>query len=507
MHNATVFARANQGMHAPEVRVEVHLRGGIPGIAIVGLPEAAVKESKDRVRAALVNAGFDIKPRKIVVNLAPADLRKEGGRFDLPIAMGILAAAGHIPKQILHQYEFAGELGLTGDLRPVNGMLPFAIATKKAERQLICAVHNQAEAALSDTKIFVAQNLLAVTAHLRGIEELPLAKKTQTQAFEETLDIADIQGQPMAKRMLTIAAAGGHSVLMSGPPGTGKSMLAQRLPTILPALNNLQALESAGLYSISSVGFRAEHWARRPFRSPHHTTSNVALVGGGGDPKPGEISLAHHGVLFLDELPEFSRKVIESLREPLESGEITIARAAHTIKLPARFQLVCAMNPCPCGYLTDPTRECRCSPQKIEQYHSKISGPMLDRIDLQIEVPKVKLKDLMLQQRQEGETSAKLREKVTQMHLQQYEEQGCLNAHITGGELQELPVDKKTQIYFYDAAEKAGLSVRSYHRVLKVAKTIAELDGKRFVRNDHMHEALFYRKLDQVFAKSVSRGA
>jgi magnesium chelatase family protein len=497
MHNATTVTRANLGMQAPEVRVEVHMRGGIPGFSIVGLPETAVKESKDRVRAALLNAGFEIRPRKVTVNLAPADLRKEGGRFDLPIAIGILAASNQIPKQAIDEYEFAGELSLTGELRPVKGILPFALATKKSGKKLICPCANQAEAALSGADILVAEHLLAVTAHLKNIEPLAKAEKIAPQAYTETLDIADIHGQMMAKRALTVAAAGGHSMLMSGPPGTGKSMLAQRLPTLLPALNEQQAQEVAGLYSISSEGFKAENWARRPFRSPHHTTSNVALVGGGGEPKPGEISLAHHGVLFLDELPEFSRKVIECLREPIETGEVNIARAAQSVRFPARFQLVCAMNPCPCGYLTDKALDCRCTPQRIEQYINKISGPMLDRIDLQIEVPKVNISELMQGQKQATETSAQLREKVTALHAKQYAEQGCLNANLSTTQMQDLPIDKNTQTYFYNAAEKLGLSLRSYHRILKVAKTIAELDGIKYVKNDHMYEALFYRKIEQ----------
>src|SRR5437660_2248071 len=384
---AVVRSRALAGVHAPVVTVEVHLAGGLPGVRLVGLPEAEVREARDRVRAALQNAHFEFPARKVTVNLAPADLPKESGRFDLPIALGILAATGQIPAAALDAYEFAGELALTGDLRAIRGALAMVLSARRDGRAFVLPAASAAEASLvRDATVYPAKSLLAVCAHVTGRELLPAMTAGPTLLRESGPDLSDVRGQAQAKRALEIAAAGRHSVLFVGPPGTGKSMLAQRLPSLLPPLAEDEALESAAIQSLTG-SFRQGEWGRRPYRAPHHTASAVALVGGGSDPRPGEISLAHHGVLFLDELPEWDRRVLEVLREPLESGQIHISRAARQAIFPARFQFVAAMNPCPCGYLGHPTGKCRCSPDHIARYRGRISGPLLDRIDLQLEVP------------------------------------------------------------------------------------------------------------------------
>lgn len=494
MNNATVYSRAQMGIDAPLIQIEVHLSKGIPCFSIVGLAETAVKESRDRVRSAIMNAGYEMPVKKIIVNLAPADLPKEGARFDLAIALGILLASDKLLIQDLSAYEFAAELALSGDLRPIQGILPFAMATKKAERTLIVATPNGDEAALTGARILTANHLIEVTAHLCETIKLPEIKTVLNDEVASSVDLSDIHGQQMAKRALVIAAAGGHSLLMQGPPGTGKSMLAQRLPTLLPLLDEEEALTVAALHSISKQGFDKSQWRTRPFRSPHHTSSAVSLVGGGSSPRPGEISLAHHGILFLDELPEFPRKVIESLREPIESGVIHISRAAQAVTYPARFQLICAMNPCPCGYLTDPKRECRCTPAQIENYQYKISGPLLDRIDMHIEIPRVPVQE-MIKKSSDNFTSAQAREQVMRARILQITRQNCLNALINPA---------KTSIFIEEAAnqrllemiEKLSLSGRSYYRILKLARTIADLEAAETITMQHMQEAFMLRKFD-----------
>ncbi|OYW24509.1 MAG: ATP-dependent protease, partial [Hydrogenophilales bacterium 12-63-5] len=372
---AVVKSRALTGMDAPEVVVEAHLANGLPAFTLVGLPETEVKEARDRVRAAIQNARFEFPARRITVNLAPADLPKESGRFDLPIALAILAASGQIPSTRFADTEFAGELALTGELRPVRGALAMALATRANKRTLVLPQHSAREAALaSGIDVRAAGSLLEVCGWLAGQGELATPDPAHSPGVPDYPDFADVKGQTATKRALEVAAAGGHSALLSGPPGTGKSMLAARFPGILPAMDETEALEAAAVQSLNG-GFRLDHWKRRPFRAPHHTASGVALVGGGGNPRPGEISLAHHGVLFLDELPEFSRQVLEVLREPLETGRITISRAARQADFPARFQLIAAMNPCPCGYLGHPTQACRDTPDQITRYRARISGP------------------------------------------------------------------------------------------------------------------------------------
>lgn len=502
---AVLHSRALSGMDAPEVVVEVHLANGLPSFTIVGLPEAEVKESKDRVRAALQTAQFDFPARRITVNLAPADLPKESGRYDLPIALGILAASGQIPSEPLARYEIAGELALTGELRPIRGALAMTLSMAYGNKQQGQASHSArafilphdsaAEAALvQDAVILPARTLLEVCAHLTGHHALARYQAHDQVVHVEYPDFSEVKGQSLAKRALEIAAAGGHSVLMSGPPGTGKSMLASRFSGILPAMTEQEALESAAIQSLNG-GFRTELWRRRPFRSPHHTASGVALVGGGGIPRPGEISLAHHGVLFLDELPEFDRKVLEVLREPLESGHITISRAARQADFPASFQLLAAMNPCPCGYLGHHNGKCRCTPDQVARYRAKISGPLLDRIDLHIEVPA--LRDDELTVGSTGEASPHIRSRVERARNMQIARQGKANFLLSSKEVdQHCVTDEAGMNLLKQAISKLSLSARAYHRILKVARSIADLTGADAIKPAHIAEAVQYRRYE-----------
>ena len=506
MSLAVVLSRGLVGLDAPRVTVECHAGNGLPGINVVGLPETEVKEARDRVRAALQNANFDVPPRKFTVNLAPADLPKESGRFDLPIALGILAATGQLPQEPLATHEFAGELALTGELRPIRGVLAMTLAARRDGHAFVLPQASAAESALvRDARVYPAKTLLDVCAHLTGqagLARLEPSPPVPDASPDSLPDLADVRGQVPAKRALTIAAAGAHSLLMVGPPGSGKSMLAQRLPGILPPPTEDEALASATIASLAGR-FQPGNWGSRPYRAPHHTASAIALVGGGSDPRPGEISLAHRGVLFLDELPEWDRRVLEVLREPLESGVINISRAARQCTFPAEFQLVAAMNPCPCGWLGHESGRCHCSPDRIARYRERVSGPLLDRIDLRIEVPAVMADALTAKsQREQGidtqaGSSAEARGAVLRARDLQLARQGKSNARLEPREVeQECRTDEAAATMLAQALSRFALSARAYHRVLKVARTIADLAEAPTIGATHVAEALAYRRFD-----------
>ena len=503
MTTALTFARAQIGIEAPLVSVESYAAMGLPKILIVGLPETAVKESKDRVRAAIVNSGFHMPGKRLTVNLSPADLPKQGGRYDLPIAIAILMATDQLPISAGKSVELMGELALDGTLRPVHGVLPASIACKSQRRQLVVPFDNAQEVALSGrSNVFVARCLRDVVDHLLGVRKLvsPVPDVTPLPVSEPRL--SDIRGQQMAKQALVIAAAGSHNMIMVGPPGTGKTMLAKRLIGLLPPLDTGEAVEVASVQSTSRFGFDATTFRQRPFRSPHHTASAIALVGGGNPPRPGEISLAHRGILFLDELPEYPRSVLEVLREPLESGSIIISRANHQVRFPTVFQLVAAMNPCPCGYFGDDSGRCRCGIEQIERYRGRVSGPLMDRIDLHVDVPSLPKGTLSDPQHVPNEREHELAiSSVLCARDLAHQRSGKLNAHLTGKEIEATcKLERKDRLLLETAMEKLGLSARGYYKVLKVARTIADLSGEDEITTSALTQALGFRRLDRYAA-------
>ncbi|MDX2418712.1 MAG: YifB family Mg chelatase-like AAA ATPase [Xanthomonadales bacterium] len=491
-----VHSRGCAGVEAPLITVEVHLSGGLPSMHLVGLPETAVRESKDRVRAALINSGFKWPQSRITISLAPAELPKEGGGFDLPIALGILAASEQIPNTRFDDCEFLGELSLNGELRSVRGVLPAAIRSRDSNRTLIIPDCNSAEAALvKGGEKYCGASLLEIANWINGGQQLEPCEYQSCGKPPELPDLCDVIGLPGPKRALEVAAAGGHHLLMAGPPGTGKTLLASRLPGILPPMTESESLEVAALASVSYAGLDHRLWGIRPFRTPHHSCSSVALAGGGSRPRPGEISLAHNGVLFLDELPEYGRHTLEILREPIESGCIVISRAVRQARFPARFQLVAAMNPCPCGMSGDDSGRCNCSGEQIQRYKNRVSGPLLDRIDIQVEVLRPK-NSILSTSTDSIETSEIVRGRVITSRQTQIERAGKANAMLTNSELRQFcHIENQNLQLLEQAAEQLYLSPRACHRILKVARTIADLDQATNIESRHLAEAIAFRRL------------
>lgn len=507
---ARVYTRAKFGLDAPLVTIEVHLSNGLPGLSLVGLPETAVKESKERVRSAILNSGFEFPNRRITINLAPAELPKHGGRFDLAIAVGILYASNQLQSNHLDHYEWLGELSLSGDLQYVDGIIPAILSAKQAKRAVILPQANHAEAALcSEIDCFTASHLNDVCAHIHNYKKLNKVSYTPLRIDNHSkhIEIQDIKGQHHAKKALTVAASGGHHLLMIGPPGTGKTLLASCLPGLLPPLHQQQALEVAAIQSLTQQGIDRALSLKAPFRTPHHNCSGAALIGGGSYPKPGEVSLAHNGILFLDELPEFSAKVLDNLREPLESKCVNIARARQHIRFPAAFQLVAALNPCPCGYYSVKEKRCdECSDRKAARYQSAVSGPLLDRIDLHIEVPPIKPQELFQstsEKTHNESTSSEIRQLVTTTRDIQLQRAGVLNADMTLKHIEHYcQLERQTQEYLYKVMDKLRISARSLHKILKVSRTVADLDNSDQIKQKHIIETLSFRRMDRIVSMS-----